>query len=241
MKIRTENLAKEYHGKRVVDDVSIDVGKGEVVGLLGPNGAGKTTTFYMVTGIVRPNSGRVFLDNEDITNTPMHIRAQKGIGYLPQEKSVFRKMTVEENILVLWELNPGLKADIKTNRLTEILDELGIRHLQKRKCYELSGGEVRRVEIARALSTNPSFLLLDEPFTGVDPKTVSDLQKIIVYLRDKKGIGILITDHNVRETLTITDRSYIIHKGKVLLQGKAEEIARHKSAREFYLGEEFKL
>ena len=239
--LEAEGLEKSYHGKKVVDEVSIEVNKGEVVGLLGPNGAGKTTTFYMVTGIVHPNSGRVFMENEEITGVPMHIRAQKGIGYLPQEQSIFRKMTVEENILVLWELTPSLKKELQTNRLNEILEELGIKHLQKRKCYELSGGEVRRVEIARALSTNPSFLLLDEPFTGVDPKTVSDLQKIIKYLKEKKGIGILITDHNVRETLNITDRSYIIHKGKVLLHGKAEEIATHKIAKEFYLGEEFKL
>lgn len=240
MQIRTENLVKAYHNKRVVDEVSINVEKGEIVGLLGPNGAGKTTTFYMVTGIIRPNSGKVFIDNEEITHLPMHIRAQRGIGYLPQEKSAFRKMTVEENILVLWELIPSLQKDIHTDRLDTILDELGIKHLKKRFCFELSGGEVRRVEIARALATNPSFLLLDEPFTGVDPKTISDLQKIIMQLKNK-GIGVLITDHNVRETLSITDRSYIIHKGKVLLQGKAEEIATHKIAKEFYLGEEFKL
>ena len=240
MKVKTEKLIKSYHDKRVVDEVSIELEKGEVVGLLGPNGAGKTTTFYMVTGIVHPNGGKVFIDNEEITGLPMHIRAQKGIGYLPQEKSVFRKMTVEENILVLWELIPSLKKDIESNRLNTILEELGIKHLRDRKCFELSGGEVRRVEIARALATNPSFLLLDEPFTGVDPKTISDLQKIIKQLKDK-GIGILITDHNVRETLNITDRSYIIHKGKVLLHGKAEEIATDKIAKEFYLGEEFKL
>ena len=237
MYIRTEKLVKSYHGKRVVDEVSIQVKQGEIVGLLGPNGAGKTTTFYMVVGLVRPNSGSVHLGEQDITHVPMHIRAQNGIGYLPQEQSVFRKLTVEENILILWELMPHMK---KNQNLELILEELGITQLKKRKCFELSGGEIRRVEIARALATSPKFLLLDEPFTGVDPKTVFDLQKIIRMLKDK-GIGVLITDHNVRETLAITDHAYIIHKGKVLISGTGEKISADETARKFYLGEEFKM
>jgi len=237
MFIKTDKLVKAYHGKRVVDEVSIDVKQGEVVGLLGPNGAGKTTTFYMVVGLVKPNSGSVYLDDKEITHVPMHLRAQSGIGYLPQEQSVFRKLTVEENILVLWEIMPHMA---KPQALDTILEELGITHLRHRKCYELSGGEIRRVEIARALSTNPSFLLLDEPFTGVDPKTVFDLQNIIRMLK-VKGIGVLITDHNVRETLAITDRSYIIHKGRVLIHGDRKKIANDETAKKFYLGEEFKL
>jgi lipopolysaccharide export system ATP-binding protein len=235
--IKTDKLVKSYHGKRVVDEVSIEVKQGEIIGLLGPNGAGKTTTFYMVIGIVRPNSGTVHMGDKDITHVPMHIRAQSGLGYLPQEQSVFRKLTVEENILVLRELMPRVGKD---QDLDSILGELGITHLKKRKCYELSGGEIRRVEIARALSTNPSFLLLDEPFTGVDPKTVFDLQKIIIMLKDK-GIGVLITDHNVRETLAITDRAYIIHKGKVLISGSSKKISEDETAKKLYLGEEFKM
>ena len=237
MYIRTEKLVKSYHGKRVVDEVSIQVKQGEIVGLLGPNGAGKTTTFYMVVGLVRPNSGSVHLGEKEITHIPMHVRAQSGIGYLPQEQSVFRKLTVEENILVLWELMPHMAQN---QSLDLILEELGITQLKKRKCFELSGGEIRRVEIARALATNPKFLLLDEPFTGVDPKTVFDLQKIIRMLKDK-GIGVLITDHNVRETLAITDHAYIIHKGRVLISGSSEKIAEDETARKFYLGEEFKM
>jgi lipopolysaccharide export system ATP-binding protein len=237
MFIKTDKLIKEYHGKRVVDEVSIEVNQGEIVGLLGPNGAGKTTTFYMVVGLVHPNSGSVYLGEKEITHIPMHMRAQSGIGYLPQEQSVFRKLTVEENIMILWELMPAM-ASYQT--LDSILEELGITHLKDRKCYELSGGEIRRVEIARALATHPSFLLLDEPFTGVDPKTVSDLQNIIRMLKDK-GIGVLITDHNVRETLAITDRAYIIHKGKALISGNREKIAADATARKLYLGDEFKL
>jgi lipopolysaccharide export system ATP-binding protein len=235
--IKTDKLVKSYHDKKVVDEVSIEVEQGEIVGLLGPNGAGKTTTFYMVVGLVRPNSGTVYLGEKDITRIPMHFRAQSGIGYLPQEQSVFRKLTVEENILVLWELMPKMANN---KELDSIFEELSITHLRKRKCYELSGGEIRRVEIARALATHPSFLLLDEPFTGVDPKTVFDLQKIILMLK-KKGIGVLITDHNVRETLSITDRAYIIHKGKVLISGSSDQIAEDETARRLYLGEEFKM
>lgn len=211
-----------------------------MVGLLGPNGAGKTTTFYMVVGLVRPNSGRVFLGESDITRFPMHKRSQLGIGYLPQEPSIFRKLTVEENIFILWELRPEVPKKEYETRLVKILDELGVTHLRKQKAYSLSGGEQRRVEIARSLSTNPSFLLLDEPFTGIDPKTVTDLQEIIQHLKEK-GIGVLITDHNVRETLAITDRAYIIHKGEILVSGNSQQIAQSEDAKKFYLGEEFEL
>lgn len=210
------------------------------MGLLGPNGAGKTTTFYMVVGLVRPNSGKVYLSDHDITHSPMHKRSQMGIGYLPQESSIFRKLTVEENILILWELLPEIPKREYESRLVALLDELGVTHLRKQRAYSLSGGEQRRVEIARALSTNPLFLLLDEPFTGIDPKTVTDLQGIIKHLKEK-GIGILITDHNVRETLAITDRAYIIHKGEILVSGNSKEVAESEDAKRFYLGEEFEL
>ncbi len=209
--------------------MSIEVKQGEVVGLLGPNGAGKTTTFYMVTGLIKPNEGHVYLDEHDITRLPMHKRAHQGIGYLPQEPSIFRKLTVEENILILWELMPEIPRKEYNARLTALLDELGVTHLRKQKAYSLSGGEQRRVEIARALSTGPSFLLLDEPFTGIDPKTVGDLQEIIRHLKEK-GIGILITD-----------RAYIIHKGEILVSGNSQEIAASEEAKKFYLGDEFQL
>ncbi len=220
--------------------MSIEVKQGEVVGLLGPNGAGKTTTFYMVTGLIKPNEGHVYLDEHDITRLPMHKRAHLGIGYLPQEPSIFRKLSVEENILILWQLMPEIPKKEYNARLTSLLDELGVTHLRKQKAYSLSGGEQRRVEIARALSTGPSFLLLDEPFTGIDPKTVGDLQQIIRHLKEK-GIGVLITDHNVRETLAITDRAYIIHKGEILVSGNSQEIAASEEAKKFYLGDEFQL
>jgi lipopolysaccharide export system ATP-binding protein len=238
--IKTDKLVKNYGKKRVVNEISIEVEKGEVVGLLGPNGAGKTTTFYMVVGLVQPNSGKVHLGEDDITGLPMHKRSQMGIGYLPQEPSIFRKLTVEENILVLWETMPWINKKDYESKLKGVLDELGIYHLRKQKSYTLSGGEQRRVEISRALAINPSFLLLDEPFTGIDPKTVADLQGIVRHLKSK-GIGVLITDHNVRETLKITDRAYIVHKGEILISGNSEEIARSESARKFYLGEEFSL
>lgn len=240
MYIKTDRLEKKYGKKVAVNQVSIEVNQGEVVGLLGPNGAGKTTTFYMVVGLIRPDSGKVFLGEHDITHFPMHRRSQLGIGYLPQEPSIFRKLTVEENILILWELMPEIPKKEYESRLVELLDELGVTHLRKQKAYSLSGGEQRRVEIARALSTDPSFLLLDEPFTGIDPKTVADLQGIIKHLKSK-GIGILITDHNVRETLAITDRAYIIHKGEILVSGNSREIAESEDARKIYLGEEFEL
>jgi len=240
MIIKTENLIKSYGPKKVVDEVSISVAQGEIVGLLGPNGAGKTTTFYMVVGLVRPNAGNVFLDLNDITHLPMHKRAQLGIGYLPQEPSIFRKLTVEENILVLWEVTKKVKKEDCEKKINGLLEELGIQHLRAQKAYTLSGGEQRRVEIARALAMDPSFLLLDEPFTGVDPKTVSDLQDIIRLLK-AKGLGVLITDHNVRETLAITDRAYIIHKGKVLISGNSREVSQSDVAKKFYLGDKFEL
>jgi lipopolysaccharide export system ATP-binding protein len=240
MFIKTDNLVKYYGKKLAVDQVSVEVNSGEVVGLLGPNGAGKTTTFYMVVGLVHPHTGKIFLGDQDVTHLPMHQRARLGIGYLPQEASIFRKLTVEENILVLWQLMPEIGKENYEKKLVSLLDELGVTHLRRQKAYTLSGGEQRRVEIARALATNPSFLLLDEPFTGIDPKTVTDLQGIVRHLKSK-GIGVLITDHNVRETLAITDRAYIIHKGKILVSGNSTEVAQSEEAKRSYLGENFAL
>lgn len=240
MYIKTDKLVKAYHGNRVVNEISIDVSQGEIVGLLGPNGAGKTTTFYMCVGLISPDAGSVYLGENEITLLPMHKRSQLGIGYLPQEPSIFRKLTVEENIIILWELMPQIHKSDYEKKLVELLNELGVTHLRKHKAYTLSGGEQRRVEIARALATNPAFLLLDEPFTGIDPKTVADIQQIIRYLRDK-GIGILITDHNVRETLAITDRAYIIHKGQILVSGDAKTVSESVTAKKFYLGDQFTL
>ena len=240
MFIKTDKLVKSFGGRRVVNEISIEVNKGEVVGLLGPNGAGKTTTFYMVVGLLRPDEGHVYLGNDDITYLPMHKRAQRGMGYLPQESSIFKKLTVEENILMLWEVtNIVPKSDYK-KKLDVLLEELGVSHLRHSRCYQLSGGESRRVEIARALAMNPSFLLLDEPFTGIDPITVTELQKVITYLKNK-GLGVLITDHNVRETLSITDRAYIIQKGSILVAGDSNFIANDETAKKTYLGEEFRL
>ena len=240
MHIKTEHLMKTYGKKTVVNDVSIEVRQGVIVGLLGPNGAGKTTTFYMAVGLVRPNTGRIYLGDHEITKLPMHRRAHMGIGYLPQEPSIFRKLTVEENILVLWELMPEVRKDEYEKKLVALLDELGVTSLRKQKAYTLSGGEQRRVEIARALATDPAFLLLDEPFTGIDPKSVADLQGIVRHLKSK-GIGVLITDHNVRETLAITDRSYIMHKGQIMTSGNSEEVSKSVEAKKFYLGENFEL
>ncbi len=239
MSIEARRLVKAYSGKRVVDGVSFTVERGEIVGLLGPNGAGKTTTFYMLVGLERVNSGRIFLDNEDITDLPIYRRAFKGMGYLPQEASIFRRLTVEENIRVILQAK-----DRDEKRHNEIIDELlsefNIEHLRNMKGYVLSGGERRRVEIARTLATSPSFVLLDEPFTGVDPISICEIQEIILHLKEK-GLGVLITDHNVRETLAITDRSYIMHLGNILISGSAQEIADNKLARRFYLGENFLL
>jgi lipopolysaccharide export system ATP-binding protein len=232
-------LVKAYRGHRVVDDVEIGVRRGEIVGLLGPNGAGKTTTFYMMTGLVHADAGRVEIDGEDVTGLPMYQHARRGIGYLPQEASIFRGLTVRDNIRGILETTP-LDRDAREARLTELLRELRIEDVADQKAFTLSGGERRRAEIARALVTNPSFLLLDEPFAGIDPIAVQDIQEIIAGLREK-GLGILITDHNVRETLHITDRAYILFKGKVLISGTAEELAQNPEARAIYLGERFRL
>jgi len=237
--IRTENIVKIYRGKRVVNRVSIEVNPNEIVGLLGPNGAGKTTTFYMITGMIRPNEGRVFYKGMDITNLPMYKRARMGIGYLPQEASVFRKLTVEENIMAVLET---LKIDKeeRAERLRQLLEDLSITHIASQKAYTLSGGERRRVEIARALVTRPDYMLLDEPFAGIDPIAIEDIKNIVIHLKDK-GIGVLITDHNVYETLSITDRSYLLYEGRILKAGSSESLAEDDEARRIYLGKEFKL
>ena len=240
MQIRTTDLVKEYRGRRVVKGVSLDVSEGEVIGLLGPNGAGKTTTFYMIVGLVRPNSGHVFLDDTDITRLPMYKRARLGLGYLPQEPSIFKKLTVEENLRLLLEIVQPVPVDQFETRINELIMDLGLNHVRNSRGMQLSGGEKRRVEIARALSLNPSFILLDEPFAGVDPIAVSEIQDIILTLKERK-IGIIITDHNVRETLSITDRSYIIHQGEILFSGNPQEIAESEIARKYYLGNEFEL
>jgi lipopolysaccharide export system ATP-binding protein len=237
--LRAEHLVKAYAGRRVVNDVSIDVRAGEVVGLLGPNGAGKTTTFYMMVGLTRPDTGTVVLNGDDVTRLPMYERARRGIGYLPQEPSIFRKLTVEENILAILQtldLSPAERAA----RLEQLLDELGIARLAKNKALSLSGGERRRVEISRALVISPAFMLLDEPFAGIDPIAVVDIQGIVTQLK-KRGIGVLITDHNVRETLGICDRAYILNDGAVLEEGEPARIAESPLAREIYLGEKFRL
>jgi len=237
--LEIENLVKSYDGKRVVDGVDINIKRGEVVGLLGPNGAGKTTTFYMVVGMLRPEKGRIIFDNKDITRLAMYKRSRNGIGYLSQEPSVFRKLTVEENIMAILE-SLELPRTVRKKRLRELLDELKISHLAKKKAYMLSGGERRRLEITRALVTNPLFILLDEPFSGIDPIAVADAQEIIAELK-RKGLGILLTDHNVRETLEITDRSYIMAGGRILISGTAEQLIKDPRAREIYLGEKFRM
>jgi len=237
--LRTVGLIKSYGAVRVVNKVSIEISKGEVVGLLGPNGAGKTTTFYMIVGQIKPDQGEIFFDRQNISKLPMYERARRGIGYLPQEPSIFRKLTVEENIMGILEiLNLTQKERIR--RLELLLNELKITHLAKQPAYTLSGGERRRVEITRALVMSPAFILLDEPFSGIDPIAVFELQQIINKLKEK-GLGILLTDHNVRETLSITDRSYIIYEGKILISGSAQELVENKKAREIYLGEKFTL
>ena len=237
--LRTENLVKIYRHRRVVNNVSLDVRRGEIVGLLGPNGAGKTTTFYQIVGFIRPDEGSVYLDDKKITGVPMYRRARLGIGYLPQESSVFRKMTVADNLMSILETTSlGRKA--RKQRQEELLSDLGIERVAGQKAFTLSGGERRRVEIARALVTEPGFLLLDEPFAGIDPIAVNDIQNIVRSLR-KKGLGVLITDHNVRETLAITDRAYIMFDGSVLISGSAEELANNPEAKKIYLGERFKL
>jgi len=232
-------LQKSFRNRRVVDNVNLVIRKGEVVGLLGPNGAGKTTTFYMVVGMLEPDKGKILLNGEEITELPMYKRSRKGIGYLPQEASVFRKLTVEENLLVILE-TLELTAEERMARMRSLLGELGLEHVATHKAYTLSGGERRRLEISRALITSPHYLLLDEPFTGIDPIAIGEIQKIVSHLKDK-GIGVLITDHNVRETLRITDRAYILHNGRILVSGTAEELATNEKARELYLGEKFSL
>lgn len=237
--LKTNDLTKSYGGRRVVDNIEIHIQKGEVVGLLGPNGAGKTTTFYMVVGLIAPDKGSIIFDNRDITKLPMHQRARRGIGYLSQEPSIFQKLTVEENIMAILQTQSLPKPE-RRKRLNELLDELNISYLAKSKAYLLSGGERRRLEITRALVTNPAFILLDEPFSGVDPIAVADVQQIIANLKSR-GLGILLTDHNVRETLSITDRSYIMAEGKILISGTADELINDPQARKIYLGEKFKM
>ena len=239
MKLHTNAIKKTYKGRPVVKGVTVEVNQGEIVGLLGPNGAGKTTSFYMIVGLVRPDEGSVYLDGQEITKLPMFRRAQLGIGYLPQEVSVFRKLSVEDNILSILEMTDLSKSQ-RLERLEELLEEFSLNHVRKNLGQALSGGEKRRTEIARALATNPKFVLLDEPFAGVDPIAVEDIQSIIADLK-KKNIGILITDHNVQETLSITDRAYLLFEGSILKSGTAEELAADPQVRKVYLGEHFEL
>ncbi|MGN0011780.1 MAG: LPS export ABC transporter ATP-binding protein [Candidatus Bruticola sp.] len=238
MAIKAEGLVKIYKDRRVVDGVNFEVNPGEVVGLLGANGAGKTTTFYMVVGLIRPNGGKIFLNGQDVTHLPMHIRARLGIGYLPQEASAFRKLTVENNLRLLWQIN-GVPKKEQNERLERLLDEYQLHKVRRSKAIELSGGERRRLEIARSLAIKPQFLLLDEPFSGVDPIAVASIQKIIRSVK-AQGLGVLITDHNVRETLAITDRAYIIREGQILVSGTAVELANNPDARKYYLGEAYR-
>lgn len=240
MKLWTEDLIKKYKQRTVVKGVSINVNQGEIVGLLGPNGAGKTTTFYMVVGLIKPFSGKVFLDDEDISDQPMYKRSQMGIGYLAQEASVFRQMSVEDNIASVMQFKKGMTKVQRQEKLEDLLDEFGLQHVRKNKGIQLSGGERRRTEIARALAVDPKFILLDEPFAGVDPIAVEDIQRIIFKLK-KKNIGVLITDHNVHETLSITDRAYLLFDGSVLMSGVPEQLAADAHVREVYLGQNFVL
>ncbi len=237
--IRTENLVKSYSNRKVVDNVSIEVKQGEIVGLLGPNGAGKTTTFYMVVGLIKPDEGRVFLDDEDITKMPMYKRAQLGIGYLPQEASVFRKLSVEDNLMAVLEMTK-LKSAERKEKLEQLIEEFNLHHVRKNNGDSLSGGERRRTEIARALAIDPKFILLDEPFAGVDPIAVEDIQMVVAKLK-YKNIGILITDHNVNETLSICDHAYLLIEGKIFKNGSAEELADDEQVRRLYLGTNFEL
>ena len=234
-----QSLQKRFRSRVVVNDVSLDIQPGEVVGLLGPNGAGKTTSFYMIVGVLRPDGGRIFLEGEDVSGLPMYRRCRLGMGYLPQESSVFRKLTVEENLLAILETQELSHAERRA-RLEELLAELELTPLARSKAYTLSGGERRRLEITRALVTNPRYLLLDEPFTGIDPIAIGDIQEIVARLKER-GIGVLITDHNVRETLAITDRAYILYDGRILASGTGAELASNPKAREIYLGEKFSL
>lgn len=239
MQLRAENIIKKYRSRTVVKGVSVAVDQGEIVGLLGPNGAGKTTSFYMMVGLVKPNVGKVFLDTQEITDMPMYKRAQMGVGYLAQEASIFRKLSVEDNILAVLEMT-DLSKQAQQEKLESLLDEFGLQHIRKNRGDLLSGGERRRTEIARALATDPKFILLDEPFAGVDPIAVEDIQHIVSKLK-KKNIGILITDHNVHETLSITDRAYLLFEGSILKAGTAEELASDEQVRKVYLGKNFEL
>ena len=238
MKFEICDIVKTYKGRRAVDGVSLDVTKGEIVGLLGPNGAGKTTSFYMAVGLIRPEKGKILLDGKDITRKPMHLRARIGIGYLAQENSVFRKLTVEENIKLIWQMR-GVSNKEQKERLPALLEDFSLTKVCKQPAYTLSGGERRRVEIARAISTEPHFILLDEPFTGIDPIAVAEIQEIVKKLKRQKNIGILITDHSVRETLAITDRAYIMREGKILISGTSQEVANNPIAIKYYLGSGF--
>ncbi len=240
MKLWTQHLIKKYKQRTVVDDVSVQLEQGQIVGLLGPNGAGKTTTFYMIVGLIKPFSGKVFLEDKEITTEPMYKRAQMGIGYLAQEASVFRQMTVEDNIYSVMQFKKDLTKDERLEKLESLLDEFGLQHVRKNKGIQLSGGERRRTEIARALAVDPNFILLDEPFAGVDPIAVEDIQRIIAKLK-KKNIGVLITDHNVHETLSITDYDYLLFEGKVLMSGIPEELADNPHVRDVYLGHNFEF
>lgn len=239
MKLHTQDICKAYRGRAVVNGVNVEVSQGEIVGLLGPNGAGKTTSFYMMVGLVKPDTGSVFLDGNEITKLPMYKRAQLGIGYLPQEVSVFRKLSVEDNIMAILEMGPLPKAE-REAKLEKLLEEFSLSHVRKNLGDRLSGGEKRRTEIARALATDPKFILLDEPFAGVDPIAVEDIQAIVWELK-KRNIGILITDHNVQETLSITDRAYLLFEGQILKSGTAEELAADEQVRKVYLGQNFEL
>ncbi|HEX3120732.1 MAG TPA: LPS export ABC transporter ATP-binding protein [Candidatus Acidoferrum sp.] len=239
LKLQAVELSKSYKGRKVVDDVEVEIGQGEVVGLLGPNGAGKTTTFYMIVGLARPDSGRVLLNGDEITDLPMYLRARSGISYLPQEPSVFRQLSSEENLLAVLETLP-LTPEQQRDRLEELLVQMGLETVRQSKAYTLSGGERRRLEIARSLTLQPSFILLDEPFSGIDPLTVKDLQEIIRDL-SRSGIGVLITDHNVRETLTVTDRAYILRNGKIFRKGRPDELSNDPEVRRVYLGDHFRL
>lgn len=241
MRIEAKNLVKIYGDRSVVNDVSFEVNKGEVVCLLGPNGAGKTTTFYMVVGLVKPNGGNIFLDGKDISSWPMNIRAKAGVGYLPQEASIFRKLSVEDNIKLVLEMNEKLTVYEKSKKLEELLTEFGVMKLRDESAISLSGGERRRVELARALAASPDFILLDEPFTGIDPIAIGEIKDNIKKLSDDKGLGVLITDHNPKATLSITDRAYVIFDGKIKIQGKSKDVAKDPVAKEFYLGKDFAL
>ncbi|MDF2452165.1 MAG: export transporter ATP-binding protein [Bacteroidota bacterium] len=239
MILRSENLVKKYKSRTVAKNVSVQVQQGEIVGLLGPNGAGKTTSFYMIVGMVKPNSGRIYLDDKDITDEPMYKRAQLGVGYLPQEASVFRKLSIEDNLLAVLQMTKKTKAE-QLYKVESLLDEFALHHVRKNLGDQLSGGERRRTEIARALATDPKFILLDEPFAGVDPIAVEDIQSVVRKLKDK-NIGILITDHNVHETLNITDRTYLLYAGEVIKSGSAEDLANDEMVRRVYLGSNFEL